>query len=318
MSGTPAFSIRPAILADAAGIAECVNAVCIRDAGFPWTTEAQTRHWLDSPDHRPDDWSVAVDADGTLVGTSSLMAREPYVDMWAMTCVHPSAGGRGIGTALLSTTIAQAKIAAAEAPDTADQMLRAWRWASNTKAAELFAALGFVQSRLWFTLEIALDDALADSGPAPDGIRIRPFIRGVDERALYETHEEAFRDHYGVGPVSYDFYAHAVFADELFDPDLTLLATDGDRVVGMCVCAPAKAEGPGVAVVDELGVIRDWRRRGIGTALLRHGFAVLTARGFHRAFLDVDTENATGALGLYQRAGMQTKAESISYERALR
>ncbi|MEX0991866.1 MAG: GNAT family N-acetyltransferase [Actinomycetota bacterium] len=317
MSGTPDFTIRPATLDDAEGIAACVNALCIADAGFPWTTEAQTRHWLSSPDHRPEDWSVAVDADGTIVGSTDLMAREPYVDMWALTCVLPAASGRGIGTALLRRSIARAEAAAAMASGDTDPMLRAWRWASNTRAADLFATQGFAESRVWFTLEIDLDDAL-DPGPVPDGIEIRGFITGRDERAMYETHLAAFEDHYGVGPVTYEQFDYAMFSDEGFDPDLLLLALDGAGVVGTYVSAPAKAEGPGVAVVDELGVLRGWRKRGIGTALLGHGFATLAAKGFHRAFLDVDTDNPTGALGLYQRAGMHTKAESVSYERHLR
>jgi ribosomal protein S18 acetylase RimI-like enzyme len=47
-----------------------------------------------------------------------------------------------------------------------------------------------------------------------------------------------------------------------------------------------------------------WRRRGLGEALLRSAFDALHARGFRRAGLGVDAENATGAVALYERAGM--------------
>ncbi len=317
MSGTPDFTIRAAALDDAEAIADCVNAFCIADVGFPWTTAAQVRHWIQRPEHRPEDWSVAVDGDGALLGTSSLAALEPYEDMWAQACVSPAANGRGIGIALLRRTIERAEVLAAGAPEGAEPMLRVWRWVSNNRAADLFTLLGFAGSRVWFTLEIDLDGSV-DPGPVPDGIRIRPFIVGRDERAMYETHLQAFADHYGLGPISYDLYAHAVLSGEQFIPDLLLLALDGDEVVGTYVGAPAPAEGPDVAVVDELGVRAAWRKRGVGTALLRHGFAALAAKGFRRVFLDVDTDNPTGALGVYQRAGMHTKAESVSYERRLR
>ena len=47
-----------------------------------------------------------------------------------------------------------------------------------------------------------------------------------------------------------------------------------------------------------------YRQRGLGGALLRRGFQELFDRGLRRAGLGVDAENPTGALGLYERAGM--------------
>ena len=49
---------------------------------------------------------------------------------------------------------------------------------------------------------------------------------------------------------------------------------------------------------------REFRRRGLGDALLRRGFRALYDHGRQRIGLGVDAENPTGALGLYERAGM--------------
>ena len=52
---------------------------------------------------------------------------------------------------------------------------------------------------------------------------------------------------------------------------------------------------------------RPWRGRGLGRALLREAFAELRRRGLPRAYLGVDSENPTGAMGLYESVGMRPK-----------
>ena len=52
--------------------------------------------------------------------------------------------------------------------------------------------------------------------------------------------------------------------------------------------------------------------------MLRRAFHDLAAAGFPTAKLDVDGENATGALGLYERAGMVIETEYVCYEKEYR
>ena len=56
--------------------------------------------------------------------------------------------------------------------------------------------------------------------------------------------------------------------------------------------------------VDSLGVLKEWRGRGIGKALLRRGFAELAGRGSPEVRLGVDTQNVHGAVALYEGVGM--------------
>ena len=60
---------------------------------------------------------------------------------------------------------------------------------------------------------------------------------------------------------------------------------------------------------------RPWRRRGLGLALLLHSFRDFAARGATRVGLGVDAENTTGAVGLYERAGMHV-CGATEYSRA--
>ena len=82
---------------------------------------------------------------------------------------------------------------------------------------------------------------------------------------------------------------------------------DGEEVVGYLLThfweADAAATGVREAYVGQLGVRPARRRRGLGGLLLATALRSYRAGGYERAALSVDTANATGALGLYERAG---------------
>ena len=63
---------------------------------------------------------------------------------------------------------------------------------------------------------------------------------------------------------------------------------------------------------------RQWRKRGVGYSLLKHAFAAFHADGRKRAGLGVDSQNLTGALRLYERAGMRVQRQFDQYEKELR
>ena len=73
----------------------------------------------------------------------------------------------------------------------------------------------------------------------------------------------------------------------------------------------------GTGHVNILGVRPGWRRRGLGRALLLHSFRELRDRGRLKADLGVDAENTTGAVRLYERAGMCVAHRMDTYELVL-
>jgi len=87
---------------------------------------------------------------------------------------------------------------------------------------------------------------------------------------------------------------------EDWDPSLVFLAEAGEEPVGCVV--PFLFETCGY--VGILGVLKEWRGRGIGKALLRRSFAELAGRGMREARLSVDTQNVHGAVALYESVGM--------------
>jgi mycothiol synthase len=93
---------------------------------------------------------------------------------------------------------------------------------------------------------------------------------------------------------------------------------DRNEIVGFCLCRPVDAEDPESGWVNELGVRRAWRKQGLGLILLKRAFAAFYARGQKRAALGVDATSLTGALRLYERAGMHVVRQFDQFEKELR
>ena len=125
--------------------------------------------------------------------------------------------------------------------------------------------------------------------------------------------QEAFANHWGFVPLPFEEYAHWHFAGESFDLSLHFVASAGDTVAGAVLCNAR----PDMGFVQTLGVRRAFRRGGLGMALLRHAFGQFYARGQRHIGLEVDAQSPTGAVRLYERAGMRVAREWITYEKII-
>jgi len=71
-------------------------------------------------------------------------------------------------------------------------------------------------------------------------------------------------------------------------------------------------------VVASLAVHPAWRHRGLGFALLQNALGEFHRRGCGSVELLVDGDSLTGALRLYERAGVRAFRTQIIYEKELR
>ena len=73
----------------------------------------------------------------------------------------------------------------------------------------------------------------------------------------------------------------------------------------------------GYAYVSILGVLREFRGRGLARLLLRTAFVQARDMGLAGTALHVDSQNPTGATALYRSVGMTPAQVYVAFERAL-
>jgi mycothiol synthase len=316
------FTIRPAAMDDLDAAVALFNACSMEQIGKAVLeeTELQT-DWKMPAFSMETDTRVVLAPDSELVGYAAVWDDAPHVRVVAQVRVHPAYRRRRIGAFLGQWVEERAALAVPEAPEDAAVVLQQNVYSTNTAARELLHRRGYRVMRHYFGMTIDMDGPPPEPA-VPEEVMIRHFLRDREARALVRAVRDAFRDHWGYVEQPFeDEYARWVTAmdeDPAFDETLWFVAVNGDEIVGFSLCYDIAGEGPEVGVVEDLGVRRPWRRRGIALALLQHSFGELYRRDKTTVTLGVDAQSLTGALRLYEKAGMRVQYQIDRYEKELR
>lgn len=312
---SPDLSLRPATWADAQAVAELILDVCTAD-GDPTvavTTEELRREWKNVGFTLESDAWVVETAHGRIVGYEEFYNRFAHASLGGDGYVHPDHLGRGIGTAMLRALDERARREALLAAPGLRVFIRNGMATNDKVGRELHEAEGFRSVRYSWRMEITLQSP--PPGPIwPAAIELRPFAVSEHDRKVFEAHEEAFQDHWGHTPGSFERWQHNLTGREDFDPSLWFIAWAGSQIAGYSLCRFRM----GIGWVGTLGVRRAWRKQGLGLALLNHSFGEFFRRGQPVIGLGVDAANPTGATRLYQKAGMHVAHEYVIYEKEFR
>ena len=267
------------------------------------------------------DWVVAVD-DGALVGCFRIIPRDPggaELTAYGSGCVHPDRRGEGIGTRLAAAMLERAQERHRTLAPHLSAQLKVSGLSDQADQADLLAGIGLHPHRYTLTLGVQpLPEQ--EVGALPEGLRVRRYDPSRDEEALRVVHNEVFRDHPGSSAWTPDEWRQWVTRSRSFRGDVSLLAVDGEGAIAGYVQveewdAVRQVTGLREAWIARVGTTRQHRGRGLASVLLRHTLEVCRRDGFDRAALDVDSANPTGALGVYERAGMTLEKHWTGYLR---
>jgi len=290
-------------------ISEFLQACDLADVGFTDPVRDWVRMDLREPRwDREHDRKLIFTSDGFPAGFGNC-TWDPGSWVSTYTRVHPEHRGRGIGSWFLEWAEVRAAdhVAAGAKP-----LLQVFFPAPDLAARDLVQARGFAKVRTEWCMERSLTD-LEPAPETPRGIEFRQMRDPEDLVILHACISEGFSEHFGYWQQDFDEWREEWRASPSYDPGLTLLAWDGQTLVG----AVLSMEVEGVAWISDLVVLKPWRGRGIGQALLKQMFAHLAARGRTEVRLFVDAGNETGATRLYERAGMRIRREEHTYQKPL-
>lgn len=211
---------------------------------------------------------------------------------------------RGVGRALLESSVEGLRSAAPEC-----RLVSLGATLPNDGAGAFADRMGFLPVRRFWLMERR--DHSIPPPEWPSGTSVEPF-RGRRELSRWvDVFNRSWREHWhGVLAREADFSRQlesgAVSADGMH------FARAGDADVGFVRLTLHESRGE-IAVV---GVIPEWRRRGLGQALLRFGGRWLLDHGARRVTLTVDGENER-ALSLYRKERYEVVETRQVWERGI-
>ena len=313
----PALKLRPVTWSDLEAVTRLIYDVCAADGDtIVAVTSDEMKHAWQTPGFELERDAFLVETtDGRIVGYEEFFNEHEHTKLQTDGYVHPDFKGRGIGTALLRTIEQRAREELALTSPDVRVSLHSTTDQRDAVGLDLHKNEGYQPLRYHWRMEIVLNGPPPEP-KFPEGIELRPFLRGEHDVAVWQAQNEAWRDHWGSHDVTLDEWKRSRFEDPEFDPTLWRVAWDGPsgEVAGFSL----NRFRMGIGWIRTLGVRRPWRKRGLGEALLLSSFGEFYRRGTNTIGLGVDAQNPTGATRLYQKVGMVVASEFVTYEKELR
>ena len=188
---------------------------------------------------------------------------------------------------------------------------------------KLLEELGFSRVRVFSMMEMDIADVSRNIGENRE-VAIRPLHkdRGEDMDLLTSLLNETFKEHFNFRPDTGEEIRYFLFSAPYYNKyKQVFFAVAGNETVGYV--------GVGIderynlernvesGEVFTIGVLKKYRRTGIGIRLILHALEILKAEGMTRARLGVDDLNPTKAIRVYEKAGFKVTKKDFIFEREL-
>jgi GNAT superfamily N-acetyltransferase len=315
------ISWAPATIEDAAALAAAFNEVAVADDTPERLSSETMDHELVSS-YQPLDRRTMVARGSTgqvaTYGTVYYRAGEGAEHRaHVATYVAPPHRGRGLEDLLTDWVIAAAT-EELKASTAQRRFICIGLYKKLEEDAQRFVARGFEPARHWWEMERLLEDDI--SVPGETEFRVVPWAEELTE-SVRLVHNAAFADHWGNTPMSEESWRKQMIASPGFRPALSFVAMVGDEPVGYAFneMYPEdwEAAGRSECWVGALGVVREWRKKGVATALLAHSMRAMRKDGLDVAMIGVDSSSPTGAHHLYESVGFRTRITATTWQREI-
>lgn len=305
-------------------IANVINASWEADLIDARTSEEDlTQTWRHPQNFDPMKDAVLVEKDDTVVGYASLTWRQKTGNLRVYThnaFLVPECRKDELRRAMVRFNEDRLRKIALGHPDNSLKFFEVYANSKPNHWKSVLEAEGYEPS--WFLFGMVRPN-LQDVPdlPLPEGIEVRP-AKQQDLRKIWDSAREAFRDG---REFSEEKWSEQEYNRRLetatFMPELWQIAWEGDEVVGGVHNYIDKDENEAFnrkwGHTEQIFVRKPWRKRGIATALIARSLRTLREHDMTEATLDVDTQNPSGALTLYESLGYMPYSKFIFYGKPL-
>ncbi len=230
----------------------------------------------------------------------------------------PEFRGKGVGSAVMTWASWHGEALLRSSNGAIPRFLRTDMSATNTSAGELFNDFGLKAVRWNDDLIINLQNT-PEVFTAP-GYSIIPWDPSRDEEAR-EAKNQAFMDHWGSTPTSKDGWQQLVHGSTAQLAHSFFAVDENNKIVGVLLSHRYESDdevlGKRIGWIDKLATLAEHRRKSIGKSLITFALNAYKRDGLTHGALDVDTENPTGAYGLYESIGFAPFRGRVTYEKQI-
>lgn len=230
--------------------------------------------------------------------------------------VDPQWRRRGVGHGLLAWQVARARQLLETRDRDAPAMIATYVEDGLTDKAAIVTRAGFAPRRYYTDMRRDLTVPIPDV-TLRDGLTLVPWTPERDD-AVRQAHNEAFAEDWGSAPHTPESWSQgrASFAPEW---SFVVLDRSNDRspVAGYLLSERYEQDWPSLGYsegyIDVLGVRRPWRGKRVATVLLTAAMRAYAAEGIEYAGLGVDTDNPSGAVGIFAALGFEPTRGSAMF-----
>lgn len=322
----PGLTARPARLEDAQAVTDLLNAEYAHfDTAKRYDDPAlQVAEWT-TPGHDLNKNSVVVeDENGRIVASADLWAAmTPPVRQRVTVEVHPDFYATGLRAALLVWAEARAHEQFDRCPADAQITVQYGATEENSAKRDAIEAAGYSEVRRFYQMRVDMA-APPVVVPLPPGYHFEAYQHPEQLRAIVKVDTTAFRDHFGYVETDFDEEVaetqHYFESLPYFDPSLFLnVIHDATGEMAAVIWVLKQMEGDSaLGYIDGVAVLREHRGKGLALAMLTRALNTLYESDRPGVALHCDATNLTGALRLYEKAGMRPVQTFVRYEKVLR
>jgi mycothiol synthase len=293
------LTARPLTPTDARAVFEVMAAQEQHDLGTVEIEEADiVGDW-----QRPS-FDVGAGTIGVFDGDRLVAYGEAGGDQRSDAAVHPAYRRRGLGTAIAAWI--------RDAARSRGESVVGMPVPQGSAGDRLLESLGYhVRWESW-VLELPPGRQI-EPQPLPAGYSLRTAESEAERRAVHAVIEDAFLEWSDRSRKTYEDFEAGTVRRPGFEPwQLRAVVDPGGVTVGACFTSM----NDDLAYVAQLAVRRDRRGLGLARALLVDAFALAREHGASR--FELSTDSRTGALGLYEKVGMEVTHTWVNRAATLR
>lgn len=225
--------------------------------------------------------------------------------------VLPEFRGKGIAKELLKTAIGVLR-------ENGMKIASAWAQTDRLACIRLYESFGFNRVRTSSLMKRSLKQSAEMMEKEPASLREARVTENEEIALMNYLDNEAFKEHFNYRPITVEETKFLLLKSPFWQHQKVWFAMYEEQPIGYVVAGidqrlnQEKNEKYGWIL--NIGVLKPYRQRDVGTALILRAMSHLRTQGMEDALLFVDDQNPTHAIKLYEKVGFQIHHKSIIYE----